>query len=143
MVVTTMTILVTSGIYNVVIWTTKSCSLNQSQMVITISFLVVNATSWHCDVKCYELKQFMQQNDLEFINIWINCQHYHKILNMLNLLIRFVSNYHQQTILNHTCFTQMLKHQHNRNKFEKTNGQTFTFLAQGIILTHVLLILDY
>jgi hypothetical protein len=69
MVVTTMTILVTSGIYNVVIWTTKSCSFNQSQMVITTNFLVINATSWCCDVKCYELKQFMQQNDLEFVNI--------------------------------------------------------------------------
>jgi len=69
MVVTTMTILMTSGIYNVVIWTTKSCSLNQSQMVITTSFLVVNAMSWRCDVKCYELKQFMQQNDLELVNI--------------------------------------------------------------------------
>ncbi len=42
-------------------------------MAITTSFVVVNvvvnATVWCCDVKFYELKQFMQQNDLEFINI--------------------------------------------------------------------------
>jgi hypothetical protein len=73
MVVTTMTILTTNGIYNVVIWTTQSCSRNKSQMAITTNFVVVNvvvnATFWRCDVKCYELKQFMQQNVLEFVNM--------------------------------------------------------------------------
>ncbi len=52
MLVTTMTILVTSGIYNLVIWTTKSYSYNQLQMTSMISFVVVNvvvnATFWHC-----------------------------------------------------------------------------------------------
>ncbi len=52
MAVTTMTILATSGIYNVVIWTTKSCSRNQLQMAFTTSFVVVNvvvnAMFWCC-----------------------------------------------------------------------------------------------
>jgi hypothetical protein len=68
-----MIILATNGIYDVVIWIIESCSHNQSQMAITTSFVIVNviinAMFWCCDVKCYELKQFMQQNDLEFINI--------------------------------------------------------------------------
>jgi hypothetical protein len=52
MVVTTMTILVASGIYNLVIWIIESCSYNQSQMASMISFVVVNvvvnATFWLC-----------------------------------------------------------------------------------------------
>jgi hypothetical protein len=48
MLVMTMTILVTNGIYNLVIWTTESYSYNQSQMASMISFVVVNATFWHC-----------------------------------------------------------------------------------------------
>jgi hypothetical protein len=45
-----MTILVTIGIYNMVIWTTESCSRSQLQMTFTTSFVVVNATFWHCDL---------------------------------------------------------------------------------------------
>jgi hypothetical protein len=52
MVVTTMTILVISGIYNVVIWTTESCNHNQLQMAFTTGFVIVNNTFWHCVFKC-------------------------------------------------------------------------------------------
>jgi len=48
-----MTILATSGIYNMVIWTIESCRHNQLQMAFMINFVVVNvfinATLWHCD----------------------------------------------------------------------------------------------
>jgi hypothetical protein len=52
-----MTILATSGIYNMVIWTIESCSHNQSQMAFMINFVVinvvVNATLWHYDSSSY------------------------------------------------------------------------------------------
>ncbi len=51
-VVTIMTILTINGTYNVVIWTTESCSCSQSQMAFMIIFVVVNvvvnAMFWHC-----------------------------------------------------------------------------------------------
>jgi hypothetical protein len=52
MVVTIMTILTTSDIYNMVIWIIESCSRGQSQISFMTSFvvvnIVVNAMFWHC-----------------------------------------------------------------------------------------------
>jgi hypothetical protein len=60
MMVIIMNILKTIGIYNMVIWTTKSWSCSQLQMAFMTSFVVinvvVNATFWCCDVHpptCY------------------------------------------------------------------------------------------
>jgi hypothetical protein len=72
MVVMIMIILVTSGIYNIVIWTIESCSHSQSQMAFTTSIVivnvVVNATSWCC-VKTMNLDTFEDRNTKDHIVI--------------------------------------------------------------------------
>ncbi len=111
----------------------------------TSSLNILGTNLWHENIKCYELKQVMRQNDINFINT-------------LNRFRTTSQTFENINFINKTCFkaqpmdntlpylfyTNDKTTTHNNNVFHIRVNQTFKFLAQDIyILTHVLFISNY
>jgi hypothetical protein len=99
----------------------------------TSSLNILGTNLWHENIKCYELKQVMRQNDINFINI-------------LNRFRTTTQTFENINFINKNCFkTQPMDNTlpylfytnektttHNNNVSCTTVGQTFKFLVQDI-----------
>jgi hypothetical protein len=74
----------TSSIQNLWIFKLKTNALN-----------ILGTNFWQGNMKCYELKQVMHQNDLEFINIINRFQISLHIFETINFIKKIVWEHHQ------------------------------------------------
>jgi hypothetical protein len=97
------------------------------------SLNILGTNLWHENIKCYELKQVMRQNDINFINIlnrFRTTSQTFENINFINIYI-FKAPPMDNT-LPYLFYTNAKTTTHNNNVFCTIVGQTFKFLIQHI-----------
>jgi hypothetical protein len=94
---------------------------------------VLGTHLWQENIKCYELKQVMHQNDLQFIhilNIFWMASHIFEYINFINQICLWTPSI--DNILPILFYINAKKIEHNKTILQNTLGQTFTFHAKDI-----------